>query len=246
MNKKDKKKGKMLFEKLKTKYDLIDYDYNSINNNKSNYLKENDFKQKLKNLPKISKKKQIPSEYKLIATPQQISEFDYTLGKSFVNGNLRYLTKNQREKLAYIAELDYFNSVDKLKEKMNKIKEMKYGSHSKKKLLMPIDIFKYDQKKWKRIYNEQNNNNNHVVINELNEKNKEKLEIMNEQINKLNVDAFVADKEVNKVINNINYFLNRYGMDNNSSRQSHSSNKSYKHQNSKKRERRMSEEKKES
>ena len=177
---------------------------------------------------------------------QQISEFDYTLGKSFVNGNLRYLTKNQREKLAYIAELDYFNSVDKLKEKSNKIKEMKYGSHSKKKLLMPIDIFKYDQKKWKRIYNEQNNNNNHVVINELNEKNKEKLDIMNEKINKLNIDAFVADKEVNKVINNINYFLNRYGMDNNSSRQSQSSNKSYKHQNSKKRERRMSEEKKES
>ena len=101
---------------------------------------------------------------------------------------------------------------------------------------MPIDIFKYDQKKWKRIYNEQNNNNNHVVINELNEKNKEKLDIMNEQINKLNIDAFVADKEVNKVINNINYFLNRYGMDNNSSRQSQSSNKSYKHQNSKKRE----------
>ena len=64
MNKKDKKKGKMLFEKLKTKYDLIDYDYNNINNNKSNYLKENDFKQKLKNLPKITKKKQIPSEYK--------------------------------------------------------------------------------------------------------------------------------------------------------------------------------------
>ena len=170
----------------------------------------------------------------MIATPQQISEFDYLLGRSFINGNLRYLTKKQRENLAYIAELDYFNSVDKLKEKSNIIKEMKYGNQSKKKLLMPIDIFKYDKKKWEKIYNEQNNNNNHVVIADLNEK-----------INKLNIDAFVADKEVNKVINNINYFLIRYGVDNNSSRQSYSSNKSIKHQNSKKREKRMSEERKE-
>ena len=244
MDKKDKKKGKILFEQLKTKYNLFDYEIN--NNNNSNYIYDNNnFKQKLKNLPKISKKKQIPAEYKLIATPQQISEFDYLLGRSFINGNLRYLTKKQRENLAYIAELDYFNSVDKLKEKSNIIKEMKYGNQSKKKLLMPIDIFKYDKKKWEKIYNEQNNNNNHVVIADLNEKNKEKLDNMNEKINKLNIDAFVADKEVNKVINNINYFLNRYGVDNNSSRQSYSSNKSIKHQNSKKREKRMSEERKE-
>ena len=244
MDKKDKKKGKILFEQLKTKYNLFDYEINS--NNNSNYIYDNNnFKQKLKNLPKISKKKQIPAEYKLIATPQQISEFDYLLGKSFINGNLRYLTKKQRENLAYIAELDYFHSVDKLKEKSNIIKEMKYGNQSKKKLLMPIDIFKYDKKKWEKIYNEQNNNNNHVVIADLNEKNKEKLDNMNEKINKLNIDAFVADKEVNKVINNINYFLNRYGVDNNSSRQSYSSNKSIKHQNSKKREKRMSEERKE-
>lgn len=244
MDKKDKKKGKILFEQLKTKYNLFDYEIN--NNNNSNYIYDNNnFKQKLKNLPKISKKKQIPSEYKLIATPQQISEFDYLLGRSFINGNLRYLTKKQRENLAYIAELDYFNSVDKLKEKSNIIKEMKYGNQSKKKLLMPIDIFKYDKKKWEKIYNEQNNNNNHVVIADLNEKNKEKLDNMNEKINKLNIDAFVADKEVNKVINNINYFLNRYGVDNNSSRQSYSSNKSIKRQNSKKREKRMSEERKE-
>lgn len=246
MDKKDKKKGKILFEQLKTKYNLFDYEINNNNNNNSNYIYDNNnFKQKLKNLPKISKKKQIPAEYKLIATPQQISEFDYLLGRSFINGNLRYLTKKQRENLAYIAELDYFNSVDKLKEKSNIIKEMKYGNQSKKKLLMPIDIFKYDKKKWEKIYNEQNNNNNHVVIADLNEKNKEKLDNMNEKINKLNIDAFVADKEVNKVINNINYFLNRYGVDNNSSRQSYSSNKSIKHQNSKKREKRMSEERKE-
>jgi hypothetical protein len=152
MDKKDKKKGKILFEQLKTKYNLFDYEIN--NNNNSNYIYDNNnFKQKLKNLPKISKKKQIPAEYKLIATPQQISEFDYLLGRSFINGNLRYLTKKQRENLAYIAELDYFNSVDKLKEKSNIIKEMKYGNQSKKKLLMPIDIFKYDKKKWEKIYN---------------------------------------------------------------------------------------------
>ena len=106
--KEEEEKGKILFEQLKTKYDSFDIeDNNPKSPNKNIY----DKKTKYKSLPKLQKK-QIPSEYKLIATPKQISEFDYNLGKSFVNGNLRYLTKLQKEKLAYIAELNLFNSID--------------------------------------------------------------------------------------------------------------------------------------
>ena len=198
-------KGKILYDRLKTKYDIFENEEN--NNTQKNY----------KSLPKINKnkknKKQIPSEYKLIATPQQISEFDYNLGKSFINGNLRYLTRQQKEKLAYIAELNVFNSINRIKEKTDIIKEIKTGSQNRKTILMPIDFFKYDAVKWKKISNEKNKNLNNIVIHELNDKNREKLNGMRDYINKLNVDAFIADKEVNKTISNINNFLSRYGVD---------------------------------
>ena len=217
-------KGKILYDRLKTKYDIFENEENI--STQKNY----------KSLPKINKnkknkknKKQIPSEYKLIATPQQISEFDYNLGKSFINGNLRYLTRQQKEKLAYIAELNLFNSIDRIKEKTDIIKEIKTGSQNRKTILMPIDFFKYDAVKWKKISNEKNKNLNNIVIHELNDKNREKLNGMGDYINKLNVDAFIADKEVNKTISNINNFLSKYGVEAiNSRRNSGVSNRSIK------------------
>lgn len=109
----------------------------------------------------------------------------------------------------------------------------------KKNMLMPIDFFKYDAEKWKKISNERNKNYNDIVINKLNEENKEKLDLMKENVNKLNIDAFLADKEVNKTINNINYFLSKYGVD---SASSHSSKKSIKQQSSRKKEKKVNEE----
>ena len=195
-------KGKILYDQLKTRYNMFEFDENGGNKNNS------------KSLPKIKKnKKQIPSEYKLIATPQQISQFDYNLGKSFTNGNLRYLTRQQKEKLAYIAELNLFNSMDRLKEKTDIIKEIKNGNQSKKPILMPIDFFKYDDQKWRKYSLEKNKNINNIAIHELNNENREKLNKMRDYVNKLNVDAFVADKEVNKAISNINNFLTKYGVD---------------------------------
>jgi hypothetical protein len=229
----EEEKGKILFEKLKTRYDSFDLEDN--NNLRSEDNVKN--KKKYKSLPKLQKK-QIPSEYKLIATPQQISEFDYNLGKSFVNGKLRYLTNAQKEKLSYIAELNIFNSIDRIKEKANLIKELKNENKNKKKLLMPIDFFKYDSEKWKKISDERNKNINDIVITKLNEENKDKLNVMKEYINKLNMDAFMAEKDVNKTINNINFFLTKYGMEAGSS---NSSKKSIAHQNSKRKEKRWSE-----
>ena len=200
-DKKEEDKGKILYDQLRTRYNMFSFDENNGKNKNS------------KNLSKIKNKKQIPSEYKLIATPQQISQFDYNLGKSFTNGNLRYLTRQQKEKLAYIAELNLFNSMDRLKEKTDIIKEIKAGNQSRKPILMPIDFFKYDDQKWRKYSLEKNKNINNIAIHELNNENKEKLNKMRDYVNKLNVDAFVADKEVNKTINNINTFLTKYGVD---------------------------------
>ena len=83
-----------------------------------------------------------------------------------------------------------------------------------KKILLPIDVFKYDAEKWKKYTFEKNKNNNDVIINELNEKNKVKLDDMKEYIDKLNLDAYSADKDVNNIINNIDIFLDKYGSEN--------------------------------
>ena len=94
---------------------------------------------------------------------------------------------------------------------------------------MPIDFFKYDSEKWKKISEERNQNYNDIIINKLNDENKDKINAMKEYLNKLNIDAFAADKDVNKAINNINNFLSKYGMDNLSS---NSSKRNFKHQSS--------------
>ena len=80
---------------------------------------------------------------------------------------------------------------------------------------MPIDVFKYDADKWKKYTDEKNKNNNDVIINELNEKNKIKLDDMKGYIDKLNSDANSYDKDVTNIINNIDNFLDKYGADNN-------------------------------
>ena len=199
-DKNEEEKGKKLYEKLKTRYNSFDITKTKENKNRKNWSK--------------IKKRNIPSNYQLIATPQQISEFDYYLGQAFIKGKFRFLTNKQRENLGYIGELNLFNSINRIKEKQNMIKEMKNEKKGKNALL-PIDVFKYDAEKWKKYTKERNKNNNDVVINELNEKNKIKLDNMKEYIDKLNLDADIYDKDVNNIINNIDKFLEKYGEESN-------------------------------
>ena len=203
MDKYEEEKGRLLYEKLRTKYDNFD-----LNLSKSNSKN----KKGRKDWSKIKQRK-IQANYQLIATPQQIGEFDYNLGQAFIKGNFRFLTNKQKENLGYIGELNIFNSMNRLKEKQNMIKEMKNNSRNKRNILMPIDIFKYDAEKWKKYTYEKNKNNNDVVINELNEKNKVKLDDMKEYIDKLNIDTYSYDKDVTNIINNIDIFLDKYGAD---------------------------------
>ena len=199
-DKNEEEKGKKLYEKLKTRYNSFDITKTKENKHRKNWSK--------------IKKRNIPSNYQLIATPQQISEFDYYLGQAFIKGKFRFLTNKQRENLGYIGELNLFNSINRIKEKQNMIKEMKNEKKGKNPLL-PIDVFKYDAEKWKKYTKERNKNNNDVVINELNEKNKIKLDNMKEYIDKLNLDADIYDKDVNNIINNIDKFLEKYGEESN-------------------------------
>ena len=199
-DKNEEEKGKKLYEKLKTRYNSFDITKTKENKNRKNWSK--------------IKKRNIPSSRELIATPQQISEFDYYLGQAFIKGKFRFLTNKQRENLGYIGELNLFNSINRIKEKQNMIKEMKNEKKGKNPLL-PIDVFKYDAEKWKKYTKERNKNNNDVVINELNEKNKIKLDNMKEYIDKLNLDADIYDKDVNNIINNIDKFLEKYGEESN-------------------------------
>jgi len=201
MDKYEEEKGKFLYEKLKTRYNNFDSNNTSENSSKGR-----------KNWSK-PRKRQIPPDYQLIATPKQIGEFDYNLGRAFIKGKFRFLTNKQKENLGYIGELNLFNSMNRLKEKQNIIKEIK--NEQRKKILLPIDVFKYDAEKWKKYTYEKNKNNNDVIINDLNEKNKVKLDDMKDYIDKLNSDASSYDKDVNNIINNIDIFLDKYGADSN-------------------------------
>ena len=213
MDKYEEEKGKFLYEKLKTKYENF-----GINNNKN---------KKRKNWSNIKKRK-ILNDYRLIATPQQISEFDYNLGQVFIKGKFRFLTNKQKENLGYIGQLNLFNSMNRIKEKINIIKDLKDDKKNKKNVLLPIDVFKYNAEKWKKYTYEKNRNNNDVIINELNEKNKNKLDDMKEYIDKLNVEAYNTDKEVNKIMNNIDLFLEKYGSGNTDKISGRNSRKSFK------------------
>ena len=201
----DEERAKELYEKLQTRYENFDY---------------NDTKNKNKKLPKIknnmSNSASIPSDYKLIATPKQISEFDDILGKSFVNGNLQYLTKTQKEKLAYIAEFNLFNSIDRINKKkvmLNNLKNNNRIDSRKGKGLMSIDFFNYDGKKWQKITEERNKNLNEIAINRLNDDNKTQLGKMKDNVTKISGDAYWADKDVNKAIEDINIFLKKNGLE---------------------------------
>jgi len=199
-DKNEEEKGKELYEKLKTRYNSFDLTKKKENKHRKNWNK--------------IKKRKPPADYQLIATPKQISEFDFYLGQAFIKGNFRFLTNRQKENLRYIGELNLFNSINRIKEKQNMIKEMKNEKKGNNPLLS-IDLFKYDAEKWKKYTKERNKNNNDVIINELNEKNKIKLDNMKEYIDKLNSDANTYDKDVTNIINNIDNFLEKYGEESN-------------------------------
>jgi hypothetical protein len=196
MTKKQKDRGKFLFEKLTNNYG------GPFGNREKNS----------KSLDKF-KKVEIPEGYQLLATPSLIKEFDYPLGHSFENGKLRYLTQRQKEKLSYISELTIFDSINKLKEKTNIIKKIKIPNTYKKKILLPLDCFKYDREKWRKYTLVKNRNNNDIVISKLNDENEEKINNMKFHINKLKADSMHIDKDVNKVINNIDLFLKKNGIE---------------------------------
>ena len=200
----DDERAKELYEKLQTRYENFDY-----NNSKNK-------KKKLPNIyGNVNNSASIPSEYKLIATPKQISEFDYNLGKSFVNGNLQYLTKTQKEKLAYIAEFNLFNSIDRINKKKSMLNKMKNNNRSSEsqKGLMSIDFFNYNGKKWQKITEERNRNLNEMAIIKINDENKTQLGKMKDNVTKISGDAYLADKDVNRAIDDINIFLRKNGLE---------------------------------
>ena len=86
-------------------------------------------------------------------------------------------------------------------------------SESRKKGLMNIDFFNYNGKKWKKITEERNKNLNEIAINKINDDNKNQLGRMKDNVTKISGDAYWADKDVNKAIEDINGFLRKNGLE---------------------------------
>ena len=63
----------------------------------------------------------------------------------------KFLTPIQREKLQFLNELTIFDDVEKIKLKTKLLKEIKLKENKKKFKLHPIDLFHYDELRWRKL-----------------------------------------------------------------------------------------------
>lgn len=183
-----RKKGKILYKLLKTKY--------------SNNGSEND--RYHKSLPKIQNRK---DKEKMLFI-KRVSDIDPILGKNFHENKTRILTDNQKLNLYYLSKLELFNSINKLNEKKEILDKSKNKSTKKNKLMIK-DLFHYDKDKWKKLNKQKNFNENEAKINEFNEKNKKKLFDLKSSIEKLESEKLKTESDVKQTISNIDNFLQK-------------------------------------
>ena len=184
------KRGKLLYKLLKTKYTKNDKSYE----NNGDYF------------PRILNKNK--EELSML---KRISDVDPMLGRKIYENRVKSLTKKQKLDLLYLSELEILNSMDKLNTKRDLLNKSKNSSsNSRKKKLLIKDLFHYDKKKWKLNYDKKMNENE-AIINELNEKNKEKLSHLKSTIDKLEYEKMKTEIDVQETINNINLFLEKNG-----------------------------------
>lgn len=185
------RRGKLLYKLLKTKYTKND---NPSENNRD-YL------------PRILNKGK--EELSML---KRISDVDPMLGRKIYENRVKSLTKKQKLDLLYLSELELFNSLDKLNTKKDLLNKSKNSnSNSRKKKLLIKDLFHYDKKKWNKLNYDKKMNENEAIINELNEKNKEKLSHLKSTIDKLEYEKMKTEIDVKETINNINLFLEKNG-----------------------------------
>ena len=180
-------KGKKLYNLLKTKYS---YDI---------------YKKDGPSLPRIINKK-TKEDSSII---KRISDIDPILGRKIYENNIKFLTKNQKLNFFYLSELEVFNSMDKLSIKKHLLNKNKFNSCNKKNKLLIKDIFHYDKNKWNKISLERKYNENEAKINEFNEKNRQKLLNLKNNIDKLENEKFKTEIDVQETLNKIDLFMKK-------------------------------------
>lgn len=180
-------KGKKLYNLLKTKYSHDIY------------------KKDGPSLPRIINKK-TKEDSSII---KRISDIDPILGRKIYENNIKFLTKNQKLNFFYLSELEVFNSMDKLSIKKHLLNKNKFNSCNKKNKLLIKDIFHYDKNKWNKISLERKYNENEAKINEFNEKNRQKLLNLKNNIDKLENEKFKTEIDVQETLNKIDLFMKK-------------------------------------
>lgn len=164
------------------------------------------------NLPKIKKgspkeinmTKTVSPKIKVIATPEQISGFDPSLGSTISRGKLDHLTDKQKKNLFFISELGLFEHLENLKRKRNLMQSF---NKKKRNIMICKDLFHYDNEKWSKITEEKNKNINEEKIKKCNESIKIQLDEMKNKVDKLMNERFRTENEIQKTFLNIDKFL---------------------------------------
>ena len=185
--------------------------YRTISNNEDLEYDENDKKgRKLYKLLKTKYDTTLPkienNNKERALMLKKINDIDPILGKKINENQAKALTKTQQMNLFYLSELDVFNSMDKLNSKKAILNSYKYKNN--KKIKLPIkDLFYYDKDKWNKFNHERNFNENEAKINEINQKNRERLDNLKSSIDKLEYEKNRTESDVHETLSKIEHFL---------------------------------------
>jgi hypothetical protein len=97
----------------------------------------------------------------------------------------KFLTPIQREKLQFLSELTIFDDVEKIKLKTKILKDIKLKENKKKFKLHPIDLFHYDEFRWRKQTDDKTIFEKEKKANEIEKDTKLKLVKMKSEVSKV-------------------------------------------------------------
>ena len=163
---------------------------NLINENlKLTEKEQNILYENLKTKPSFSRsKKNYSNDYNQNTFLTETQELNNNNNNNNTNSKIikpKFLTPIQREKLQFLNELTIFDDVEKIKLKTKILKDIKLKENRKKFKLHPIDLFHYDEFRWRKQTDDKTIFEKEKKANEIEKDTKVKLVKMKNDVSKV-------------------------------------------------------------
>ena len=163
---------------------------NLINENlKLTEKEQNILYENLKTKPSFSRsKKNYSNDYNQNTFLTETQELNNNNNNNNTNSKIikpKFLTPIQREKLQFLNELTIFDDVEKIKLKTKILKDIKLKENRKKFKLHPIDLFHYDEFRWRKQTDDKTIFEKEKKANEIEKDTKVKLVKMKSDVSKV-------------------------------------------------------------